>query len=251
MRAVLNRCMTALDAIELKEPANSDVRSVVARLHTLDLSLFCWNAVAGTELADEARVARCASVMFMSAIAQLADDLADGDCDYLELPHRTGPVVQLILHNLAVETALDGAVAPATLRHALRLYSRMSTCQSMDVRDPQPSEQLCRTYAEGFGGEQYGCYLLLLWAGTRLEPLAVPVGRDLGIAVHIATEIRSNDPRLTSLPDVVQERVASWALSHAAAAEQARVGCIQQALTGVRSSFERRGHGSRGSSGGA
>ena len=65
--------------------------------------------------------------------------------------------------------------------------------------------------AEGIAGQQWALYLRVLWEGTARAGRAVEVGRSLGVAAHVAEDLRSGDARFHGMPEEGRREVVAWA----------------------------------------
>jgi hypothetical protein len=70
--------------------------------------------------------------------------------------------------------------------------------------------------AEGLAGAQWALYLRVLWEGTALAERALAVGRALGVAAHVAEDLRSGDRRFHGMPEEDRGEVLKWAREAAA-----------------------------------
>jgi hypothetical protein len=102
--------------------------------------------------------------------------------------------------------------------------------QALEVRAREWTAPLFRRVAEGIAGRQWAAYLRVLWAGTRLEERAVQVGLALGVAAHVAEDIRSKDTRFTSMPVEDRLTVVTWARQAAESLRAQDLRCLDAAL---------------------
>lgn len=231
--AVFLQAIREIVALELPAQAESDVVAVLRACRAGPLQLF-YDAGREAGLGGSDCIGRGASAFFCYAAGQLADDLADGECGYLEEPIRTGPSVQFMLQALFV-VALDKAAVPlGVAARAARDLVRGAAPQQLEVRTRRWSLERARLVAEGISGLQFSAYFQILWHGTRLEAAAEPIGRDFGFAAHVAADARSGDPRFEDLAD--SDRLALLALTRSAAAraEAAGLACLGPGLAWVR-----------------
>lgn len=177
-----------------------------------------------------ALLARAGAIFFSFAAGNLADDIADDECTYLEEPTRTGPCVQFILQNLFFATAAGAQLATATLERITVLLAQAGGPQLLEVRTQRWSAELARTVGESIAGLQYAAYMRLLWAETPLELRAESVGRALGVAGHIAKDIATGDPRFFSLTPECAREIVDWARAHAAALRREELQCLEPTL---------------------
>jgi hypothetical protein len=230
--AVFQQALRIVCRHPLPDAAHADVlRALEAARPGGLLELLC---AAGHEagLAREALHERAAAAFFVYAAGQLADDLADGDCDYLDEPLRTGPSLVFLLLQLASAT-LAGSVPADVHRAAAADLVAGTGPQQVEVRTRRWSAALAQEVAEGIAGRQIAAYLRILWAGTPLAPHAPGLGRDLGVASHVAADARSGDPRYASLPQDERRALREWALAGAERALGVGLRSIAAALAEV------------------
>ncbi|MGK3990163.1 hypothetical protein WME99_44375 [Sorangium sp. So ce136] len=194
---------------------------------------FSYAAGAEAGLSREILLTRGAAVFFSFCAANLADDLADGDCTYLEAPTRTGPTVQFILQSFAFAMLARGAVPPDVIARAGADLVAAGGAQLIELRTTTWTATTAREVAEGIAGLQYAAYLRILWAGTPLEPAAPRAGRALGIAAHVAQDLTSGDPRIHSLAQGDRREVMLWARDLAIALRKENLRCIDAALGAI------------------
>lgn len=193
---------------DLPEQAERDLVSALEAVRGGPLD-FVYLAGLDAGLPRAELLTRGAGVFIVFAAGNLADDLADGDCTYL--PLRAAPGVQFILQNLAFELLLESSVPRDELRSAAAHLVRGAGQQQREVRTSRWTFDLAREVALGIAGDQYAAYLRLLWAGTPLSRDAAWIGSNLGVAGHVALDIASNDPRVTTLSPDDRRALIAWA----------------------------------------
>ena len=154
---------------------------------------------------DRLAIDRLSALWVAAASVNLADDLADGDCSYLE--PRVGPGVSFLLQALATTLAARGEVSVRGIEELGLALARAAAGQSLEVRTSQWSLAKYREVAELIAGEQYRGYLRLLWDGTPWEEKAAEIGRALGVVGIAVTDITSADRRFRSMPAADREQL--------------------------------------------
>lgn len=225
--AVFQECLRAVVAAELAEPAR---RAVVAALEAGRKGplLFLYEAGAEAGLPRHELLARCAALYFGFCTGNLADDVTDGECTWLDVKHA--PTTQYLLHNLWLAQMLRTTVPPSEFAAALGPLTAGASFEIVEVSTETWNAALYRTVAERIAGAQWATYLRLLWHGTALQERARDVGNSAAIAFHVAEDIRSNDRRFFTMPAADQREVRAWGLQHARSAEGAGVVCIALVL---------------------
>ncbi len=168
---------------------------------------------AGVEAGLRARrvLARGAGIFLSFAAGNLADDFCDGECDYYSRAVAGGAVRAVPPAEPGLGHAGAERRCPVeVLAEAALGLAQAAGPQALEVRTRQWTAPVFRQVAEGIAGQQWASYLRLLWAGTRLVEQA-GAGRGLGIAAHVAEDIRSRDWRFFSMPEADQREVVRWA----------------------------------------
>jgi hypothetical protein len=189
--------------------------------------------------AREAALRRSAAIAFWYAAGQLADDLADGDCDYLEEPLRTGPSAEFLLVHLGYATLLDAGVDARAVAAAAHDLVRGTGPQHLEVRARAWDAELFREVGAGIAGRQLSAYLRVLWADTPLALHAEAIGFDLGVAAHVAADARSGDARFRGLAGAERREIVDWALAAVARARTHGLASIEAALRGFEPALDR------------
>lgn len=159
--------------------------------------------------------ARAAGCFACFAAGNVADDLADGDCTYLERPHATGPATEFVLLHAAYALWLGpGEVRAASVARAANLLVGGAAQQLTEVRAERFDLATTRDIAAGMGGAQYAAYLLVAWDGTAHEAHAEPIGRAIGNAGFVAEDRRTSDRRYTDLSEEARASLLDWARAH-------------------------------------
>jgi len=232
---VFQQALRLLRQLDLPEQAERDLLSCMeaAKPGPLD---FAYLAGLDAGLERDDLLLRSAAIFFNFAAGNLADDLADGDCDYLEL--RAAPSAQFMLQNLCVlAAATSGAGVVALAEFAAELV-RAAGPQQIEVRTSRWTLAQARRVGEGIVGRQYAAHLRLLWAGSTLELKAEELGLALGIATHVAEDLRTADPRVTSLPLEEREQLIAWGSQAATRLDGTGLRSIDAARAALRCTYE-------------
>ncbi|MCP3065674.1 hypothetical protein LXT21_43595 [Myxococcus sp. K38C18041901] len=229
--ALYQEALRVLRRLELPDASERDVLAALEAAQPGPLPLF-YEAGAEAGLERSVLTARGVGLFLSFCAGNLADDLIDGDCTYYDAPLRVGPCAQFLLQNLAWATLAEphAGVPLNVLEDGARMLALAAGPQALEVRAHEWTAPLFRRVAEGIAGRQWAAYLRVLWAGTRLEERAVQVGLALGVAAHVAEDIRSRDTRFTSMPVEDRLTVVTWA-RHAAESLRAQdLRCLDAAL---------------------
>ncbi len=206
---------TALQLMEQQQLATGAEREVLAALEAakkLALLQLLYEAGHEARLGRDELHLRAAGCFLNFAAGNLADDLIDGDCDYLDDPIRVGPSTQFLLQNAAYRCWLSSSSPPGALLRCADHLTRAAGPNHVEVRTERWTAALFRHVGEAIVGRQWAAYLEVLWGGSALEAKAGRVGLGIGVVAHVADDIRSADPRWTSLSDDDKASVKAWAL---------------------------------------
>jgi hypothetical protein len=213
--AVFREALRALSRHALPEEAERDVLVALEAGRPGPLALlYAVGAEAGLE--REVLLRRAAGLFFCACAANLADDLADGECTYFAEPLRVGPGVQFALQSLCFATLARAEVPAPVLGEAASAMVTAAGLQGLEVHTPMWTAPGYQRVAEGIAGAQWALYLRVLWEGTALAERAPAVGRALGVAAHVAEDIRSEDRRFHGMPREDRDEVLRWAREAAA-----------------------------------
>lgn len=206
--AVYQEALRVLRRQGLPEPAERDVLVALEAGQPGPLPLF-YEAGVDAGLPRELLLPRAAGLFFSFCAGNLADDVIDGEATYYAEPHRVAPYVQFALQNLAWAT-LAPVVPPEALARGAATLVAATGSEALEVRTREWTADVYRQVAEGIAGRQWEAYLGLLWAGTALAQRA-GVGRGLGVAAHVAEDLRSQDARFFGMPPAHRREVLAWA----------------------------------------
>jgi len=226
--AIYQETLRVLRRQNLPELAEQDVLIALEAAQPGPLGLL-YAAGMEAELNHEVLLTRGAGIFLSFAAGNLADDLCDGECGYYSEPMRVGPYVQFLLQNLAWGTLARARVPAPVLSEAAHGLARAAGPQALEIRTRQWTAPVFQQVAEGLAGLQWATYLRLLWEGTKLAEQAV-AGRWLGIAAHVAEDIRSGDARFFSMPEGDQREVVRWAWVAVADVRRLGLQCLEAAL---------------------
>jgi hypothetical protein len=129
------------------------------------------------------------------AAIQVADDLADGDCNYLEDPARSGPGVHWLLQHLTYRCLLESRAPRVALKRAAHDLTLVGGAQQSEVRTGTWTYANAASMAQGLNGRQYSAYFRILSAGSRHMVRAARAGADFGFALHVVTDRATQDRR--------------------------------------------------------
>jgi len=182
--------------------------------------------------------ARCVAVACSAAAVNLADDLADGDCDYLAEPYRSGPTTQYLLQSLFFQKLCALGLPPELLLLVTGDFEQVAALQHVELATTRWSFDASRRVAEGITGRQLAAYLRVVLFGSPLADRAAALGVDVGLATHVAVDAETGDPRYTSLPEGERAQLRRLALDSLARASALDLVAIGPVAAHVRSALE-------------
>ena len=228
--AVFNQALREIRRLELDADAERDFVLALEAARPGPLDLF-YGLAHEAGLSRDELMLRTAGLFCGFAAGNLADDLIDGDCDYLSRPAAIGPSVQYGLQHLGYALLLrsdtDADAVAAMARHlALAGGAEHRERGSYDA-------QKFIDVAEGIAGLQWQGYLPVLWAG-REGVDSSELGRVLGLALHVAEDIRSRDERFVSMSLADRRQIARWGLDLIEALKRAGSPCLARVADTLR-----------------
>ncbi len=234
-RHVLSRVMR----LGLGDNARRDVTAALEAARKDSLLTLLYEAAHEAGVRDDLLLCRAGGAFCAFAAGNLADDLVDGDCSYLDPAVRLAPTVQWLLQNLAYALLLEGGVDGEPLRRTAELMAQAAGPQQDEVRETRWTARRYVDVGEGILGRQWQAYLVALWAGTPLAGEAEAFGMALGFAGHVALDVRSRDARFSSMGPAEQERVLERARASLSVLERSERRIAALTAQGVRPALRR------------
>jgi hypothetical protein len=191
------------------DSASSDVKATIQKI---DPRFPSFLSVFATELALAPRElrTRCVAACLMFAATQLADDLADGDCNYLPDPHRTGPGTHWLLHQLFGQAVLSSTCDRSEIADIYRDLLIVGAAQQREVRGARGALVQAQQLAVGLNGHQYAAYFRLLASGSRWSAEAPKWGMTFGTVLHVVGDRLSRDERFCALSLEDRKQLVDW-----------------------------------------
>lgn len=193
------------------EAANDLLR--VMRANRSDTVGMLLDAALDAGLSPESAIERCVGIYFNICTLQIADDLADGDCDYLDPAVGAGTAAQYSLQLLCWISLLRSGLPQSVLLRSAEGLLRGAGPQHFEIRTQTWRPELTRALAQGFGVEHMSAYLHLLWHGTPLAERAQEIGALVGKVLFYYVELKHEDPRLLTLDGQTREALLGEALT--------------------------------------
>ncbi len=148
------------------------------------------------------------SVWLANAAVNIADDIADQECEYQ--PQSVAPGISFLLLAAAGAAATEAEVPLAMVQRFLAALARAAAGQSTEVRTSNWTAAEYQRVAGLIAGQQYVAYLRLLWDGTTLGQQAEEIGHQLGCLGLVVTDIQSNDKRFRTLCEADRRTMLDW-----------------------------------------
>ena len=201
--------------------------------------VFLYEAGIEARLPHSMLLTRAAAIYFCLCAVSLSDDLTDGECTYLTDPYRTGSCTQLIFQTLFLDLLTEADLPASVLSAAMRDLVVCGGAQHLEMRTQQWRAPIFREVTEGIAGRLWSAYLQILWGNTWLTKRAAAVGMNIGCAASVWDDIRSRDPRYTTLPKEEKRDVVVWAMAatHMLRAENLR--CLENLLRTIEPVLQR------------
>lgn len=207
---LLREASARIGALPIADAMRTDARAALDAAPRGPAQLFRMMG-AEAELPEEVALERALAATVVSAMVNLADDVADGDCDYLDDPVRLAPATLLFLFSLALHWLAGAGLTPGDLHRIAGHWWRTAAPQNLEIRTTRWTLERAQEVAIGVAGHQYAAYLEMLWSGSRLAPAARRIGTSLGAGGQVALDVESADPRYTTLAPADRDALVAWA----------------------------------------
>jgi hypothetical protein len=176
---------------------------------------------------------RATAVYFAHCAGNIADDVADGECDYFEEGVPVATTVQYLLQAAFFERALSSQVSRGDLSIAARDLVAAASWQPVELRTERFDEATYMSIAHGMGVQQWRAYLRILWSETKLSELVETVAAGIALSSFVALDVAGNDSRFFSLPEEAQTRVQAHARSSLEPALATGLGFVKLTAAGA------------------
>lgn len=207
--AVFQEALRMLGRQSLPEVSQADLVAALKAGRPGPLE-FLYEIGAEAGLPPDTILARSVASYFNFCAGNLCDDLSDSECSYLPDPDRLGPCTQLTLQNLFFHALLEADLPSKTISVVVKDLIEAVGPQHLELRTKHWTAPLFREVAEGIAGRQWSAYFQIMWCGTKLAVQAATIGMNTGIAAHIAKDIRSLDPRYTTMSEGDKQEIVIW-----------------------------------------
>jgi hypothetical protein len=233
--AVFNQALREVRALDLSGDAERDFVAALEAALPGPSDLF-YTLAHEASLPRAELLLRGAGLFVLFAAGNLADDLIDGDCDYLSRTRAIGPSVQFGLHHLGYAILLRSSIVGEAAARMGRHLALAGAAEHLELGGAWTAERFVRV-AEGIAGLQWQAYLPVLWAGTGREDSGA-LGRTLGLALHLAEDIRTGDRRFVAMPPGDQVEVGRWGLTLARQLRASQSRCLAGVADAVEPAYE-------------
>ena len=157
----------------------------------------------------ELALERTIPITYHSCLIHLADDIADGDCDYIDNPISQGvTAVYTLLHlfnrSLAQCKIQDTKIFDALIDVGLWQHKEIAT-QTWDLES-------AKEVAVGINARQFEAYFRIVSSGTQHEKELANAGYAYAVAAHLSNDINSEDNRFYDIPNEERNKLIDWAL---------------------------------------
>jgi len=190
------------------EPLLDLVKTLYQPSHESNFQLF-YDGARYVGFDHDSACRRAAPAALQNLVIHLADDLADGDCDYMA--HEQAITAVYTLHQLIA--GMLSALDPQSRSEVHILLAQVGIAQHQELSTHQWTSELSRQAARGLNGDQFRAYFCMLAAGTSFRDELMTLGHDYGVLNHFANDIHTGDKRFYMLPNAEQEVLKSMCLN--------------------------------------
>lgn len=235
---LFRHALAAVEKLAIPELAKRNLGRCLDRAQPGPLPVI-WEAGTDAGLEREVLIRRGVGLFFLFTAGNLADDLADGDLDYVDPPLGIGPAAQYGLQNLGWQWLLTSGISAETAARAAGRLAEGAGPQHLEVTTKTWTAALFREVATGIAGCQYGAYLELLWDGTPLAGDGAAVGEALGKVGQVVMDAETDDRRFWSMSEGDRREVLRWGRDQADLLRTYPYAVVRGALVGVDHSLSR------------
>ena len=210
----MNAQRLILELLDRMSPGARQRQDVERALSQLDQGLCNLLVRWGTEQhLGDAIAPRVAVVLAHQVLIHVADDVADGECEYFEHDIARAATTQFTLHNLAGFALQQSAVDHQGCARFLLRMAQVAAAQHEEVAAAGWCLTTAKQAARGLNGVQMQAYLEFLSHGC--DPSAAGVGYSYGIAAHVSRDVATRDARYVGLTSDARAALRGWAREHA------------------------------------
>ncbi len=177
---------------------------------------------------------RAAPAALQNVVIHLADDLADGDCDYL--PPDQAITAVFTFQQLIADMLSEFDSRVRSQIHTL--LAQVGIAQHRELSTVHWNRVLSQQAASGLNGCQFQAYFLMLSAATPVAEDFAKVGYDFGLINHFASDIRTGDQRFYAMPPDDQTQIKAECLSLCRSLAQSPFSFIAPYVKALSTSFK-------------
>jgi len=200
------------EQLGFSDAAREDLYAVLVRKDT-GLEMLMRKLMQHVEMESGQIEQRILPIVIQQCLIHLADDMADGDCDYLSIEKASTTLCSLF--NLSALLLLEVNLSPETCKRFYQLMAGVGILQHEEIRISHWTLEETRKAAFDLGGAVYAGYFSLALDGTSLADEAESLGRHFGIASFVARDIQTDDARYLDLDQQERSSLRNWALKSA------------------------------------
>ena len=190
------------------EPGSSIIKEIINNADTAVTQLL-YDAAYSAHADLDIALQRSIPILIHTALIHLADDIADGDCDYVDEPVSQGvTAVYTLLHLFNISLAQTNIKEP-TLFQSL---AEVGLWQHQEIATQRWDLEKSKNAAMGLNGRQFEAYFELAAFGTDALESLKKAGFAYGVAAHVMNDIIGDDARLYDLTVGDRKTLIKWAL---------------------------------------
>lgn len=236
MNSLFQEALRVVRELDLPDPVRPHLVAIL-EAHRPGPLTFLYMAGRDARLPESEILVRATGIFFIFCAGQLADDLIDDECTYLDRPWKLGPCLQFILHHLAGACLARASISKEVMEEANLQLAIAAGAQPLEFFADRFDFDLFRRIGEGIAGREWVGYLTILWAGTHLASRAARVGAPLGAAAYVALDVQSDDARFTSMSSDDQRQAIAWALASVETLRAEGLSCLSLSLPAIEPFF--------------
>ena len=171
--------------------------------------MYEWMRECGHDHAES--VVRCQPILVQHALIHFADDMSDGDADYIQSVASDGVPLLCVMQNWVSLLLADSRWNADQRLAFFHCMHRVGVAQMVEIRTNDWDGDAARYAAADLNGQQFRAYFgLAARNASELDEFGV-VGYEFGAVFHTATDVCTHDERFWDLSDEERSLMIEWA----------------------------------------
>ena len=205
---VMQQAISRLHAFQPGKAAQHALASVIRQADAPILQL-AYELALHSGLNHNDALSRCHALLLQHCAIHLADDLADGDCDYLNQPYQQGTTALFSLQQAFALALCELPLSSGTRETLHRDLLAVGLAQHAELSTSRHALEQAMYLASDLNGKQFRAYFMLCSDAGQQDTMGA-MGYAFGVCNHVANDIRSRDTRYTSLTTDEQQQLRQW-----------------------------------------